>query len=474
MLSLNEKTILELQNLMDEGKLTSVELVSYYIERIAKYDKDGPKLNSVLELNPDVFFIAEAMDYERRTKGRRSLLHGIPVLIKDNIDTGDKMHTSAGSLALADSYASEDAFLVKKLREAGAVIMGKTNMTEFANFMTFNMPCGYSSRGGQVLNPYDPAKTPSGSSSGSAVAVASNFCSVAVGTETNGSIIGPARANCIEGIKPTVGLISRSGIIPISHSQDTAGPLARTVSDAAILLSAMMGADDSDPATLVSECIKPQQIIDAISDTDIRGLRIGVSITCYNEFTAEERQILDEAAGILEREGAAVIKLDNLKKEQSDDDSSVCLHEFKAGINYYLSRIRHPRIKTLADIIAFNRQNADRTLKYGQKLLELSEQTSGTLTESRYILDRMLDIELTRTKVLDRAMNEHKLDALVFLEDTSLAPISGYPAIIVPAGMINGTTYGMEFVGRRFSEPLLIKLAHVYEQATKRRFEPNF
>ncbi len=472
MFTINEASIIEIQKEMDKGSLSSVDLIKYYFDRIVKYDKSGPCLNSILEINPDVLFIAEALDNERRRKGKRSPMHGIPVLVKDNINTGDKMHTSGGSLALADSYAPEDAFVIKKLREAGAIILGKSNMTEFANFMAENMPCGYSSRGGQVLNAYDPAKDPSGSSSGSAVAVASNLCMVAVGTETNGSILSPSRVNCIVGLKPTVGLVSRRGIIPISHSQDTAGPMARTVSDTAVLLSAMIGADEQDPATRRSEDIWPEHLLNAIANADIEGLRIGVSTVYYENFTPGEQKILDNAIDILQQKGAVIIKQNRLTKGLPDEGSSVLLHEFKSGFNYYLSQLGHKKIKTLSDIIEFNRLQPEKTLKYGQKILELSEETSGTLTEERYIYDRMRDIEFAKVNGINKIMDEYRLDALMFLESTSLAAISGHPAIIIPAGIDHGIPYGLQFIGRQYSEPILIKLGYVYEQATKHRIAP--
>ena len=471
MIDINKASIAELQKEMDGGSLSSVELVRYYIERIAKYDKDGPGLNSILELNPDLFFIAEALDDERRKKGKRGLMHGIPVTVKDNINTGDKMHTSGGSLALADSYAPEDASVIRKLREAGAIIIGKSNMTEFANFMAENMPNGYSSRGGQVLNPYDNTKDPSGSSSGSAVAVTSNFCTAAVGTETDGSILSPSCVNRIVGIKPTVGLVSRSGIIPISYSQDTAGPMAKTVSDAAILLSAMIGADDKDPATWGSENVQPEQLLNAVNNPDIKGLRIGVSIVYYELATPKQQQILDEAISVMQQKGAVIIKQDELSQGPAEE-SSVLGHEFKSGINYYLSKLGHHSIKTLSDIIEFNKAHADKALKHGQETLERSEQTSGTLTESKYIFDRIRDVDFSRKNGIDILMNGYELDALMFLEPTSIAAISGYPSIIVPAGTENGTPYGVQFVGKPFSEPTIIKLAYVYEQATEHRIDP--
>lgn len=468
-------TILEMSELIDKGEITSVGLVKAYFERIALYDKNGPKLNSILELNPDALFIAEALDFERERTGKRSYLHGIPIVVKDNINTGDKMHTSAGSLALADLYAPSDAFLVKKLREAGAVILGKANMTEFANFMAENMPPGYSSRGGQVVNPYNRDKSPSGSSSGSAVAVAANLCAVAIGTETDGSIISPSRENSIVGLKPTVGLISREGIIPISHSQDTAGPMTRTVTDAAILLQAIIGVDENGPATWKSSGNYMAKYTKFLQDSSIKGLRIGICPAHYEKFTEDEEEILEEAIDVLKSKGADIVYLKDLYEEIPEERSSVLYHEFKNGINYYLSTVLgRTKMKNLADIINFNKENAEKALKYGQKLLEDSEAKSGTLTEEDYIIGRLGDIKSYGEDCLERIMNDEKLDAILFLEWTSIAAISGYPSIIVPAGFTsNGTAEGITFIGKPFNEETLLKLAYVYEQATKKRQIPN-
>lgn len=470
-----EMTISEMSKLMEKGEITSVELVKTYLERIVQYDKKGPKLNSVLEINPDALFIAEALDFERKHNGSRGLLHGIPIFVKDNINTGDKMHTSAGSLALADLYAPNDAYIVKKLREAGAVIMGKTNMTEFANFMAENMPSGYSSRGGQVINPYNKEKTPSGSSSGSAVSVASNLCAAAVGTETDGSILSPSRENCIVGLKPTVGLVSREGIIPISHSQDTAGPMARSVTDAAILLQAMAGVDENDAATWRDKWCRNKNYTAFLRDNNISGLRIGISPAHYERFTGDEEAVLLEAVEIIKGKGAEIVYIEDTYEKIPEERSSVLYHEFKNGINYYLSTVRgRTNMKNLEDIINFNTNNEERALKYGQKVLEDSALKSGTLTEEDYIMGRLGDIKNNAENTLDRIMDEHKLDAIVFLEWTSIAAIAGYPSIIIPAGFTsNGTAEGITFIGRPFSEETLLRLAYVYEQATRKRQAPQ-
>lgn len=475
MVNIEELSITEMNELMGAGVLTSLALAQKYLARIAKYDNSGVNLNSILEINPDALHIAEAMDYERRCKGKRGILHGIPIILKDNINTGDMMHTSAGSLALANNYAARDAFLVGKLREAGAVILGKANMTEFANYIAEKMPGGFSSRGGQVKNPYDAAKTPSGSSSGSAVAVAANLCAAAVGTETNGSIISPARANCVVGVKPTVGLISREGIIPIATAQDTAGPLARTVTDAAILLGAMTGIDTADPATWKSEWLSHSDYTQFLT-ADVKGLRVGVGMTGYEKFTDAEKALLREAVEILQSAGIEIAEHQQTGSGLPPEGSSVLRHEFKAGLNYYLSTVHNRAgLKTLADIIAFNQADPDNRLQYGQKRFEAAEATSGTLTETEYIADRLRDMKNTRDNGIDKVMDDLKLDALLYLDNTSLAAVSGYPAVIVPAGFgPDGTIYGITFIGKAFSEQILLRIAYAYEQAANKRRPPVF
>jgi amidase len=377
-------------------------------------------------------------------------------------------------MALADSYSAEDSFLVEKLRKAGAVILGKTNMTEFANFFAEKMPGGYSSRGGQVKNPYDSSKTPSGSSSGSAVSVAANLCSVAIGTETNGSIINPARANCVVGFKPTVGLISRNGIIPISISQDTAGPIARTVADATILLNVLSAVDEKDPATWKSKWSAQQDYTSFLSTEKVCGLRVGFYKIDYDKFDSVDKTRISEAIGILSRYGVEIVEVVQEDYRVEFKGSSVCLHEFKSGINYYLSTLDDSlKIRCLADIIAYNNEHPETCMKYGQKILELSQETSGTLTEEKYLQDRLKDIRDIRVNGIDKMVDELKLDAVLFYGQTSVAAISGYPCIMVPAGLSKASDWqGFNFIGKAFCEPTLISLAYTYEQETKIRRSP--
>lgn len=469
-----EASIADLQAAMGAGQVTSRELILMYMERIAKYDKDGPKLNAILEINPDALFLADAMDHERSLQGPRGPLHGIPVLLKDNINTRDKMHTSAGSLALADSYAPYDAFLAGKLRTAGAIIFGKTNMTEFANFMTEGMPNGYSSRGGQVLNPYDTSADPSGSSSGSAVAVAANLCTAAVGTETCGSIISPAHMNCVVGIKPTVGLISRSGIVPISNSQDTAGPMTRTVADAAILLGIVAGVDETDPATLNSIGKLDADYLRFLDKEGLKGARIGINKGYIGDFKEEEQKVIEDAINTMAAHGAVLV--DGCDLPHIGEKSTVLIHEFKQCVNSYLSSLGPGApVHTLREIIAFNNMHPGETLKYGQKLLNRAEfETSGTLTEVAYIRDRLEDLRLSRNEGIDGVMAGKGLDVLFCPGITDIAAVAGYPSIMVPAGFTSaGLPFGVTFIGGAYSEPLLLKVAYGFEQVTKARKPPQ-
>ncbi|MEF3302318.1 amidase [Paenibacillus sp. GYB003] len=473
---LEEATIENMQDAMASGEATSRGLTAIYLERIAQLDKSGPALNSVLELNPDAVFIAERLDAERRQGKLRGPLHGVPVLLKDNIDTADGMHTSAGALALADSFAPEDAFLVKKLRAAGAVLLGKTNMTELANFMTAGMPNGYSSRGGQVLNPYGPGRLqPGGSSSGSGAAVSANLCAVSVGTETSGSILNPASRNGVVGIKPTLGLISRSGIIPITCTQDTAGPMARTVRDAAILLGAMAGEDPADEATRSCggrECGDYTRFLDK---DGLRGARIGINRGYEADFTEGEKRLVSEAIETMREAGAVIVEQTNLPHVGSG--SSVLLFEFKSALNRYLARLApHDPIRSLKDITDFNNRHHEQTLKYGQTLLLRAQyETSGTMTEPAYINDRLRDWRRSREEGIDRLLREHRLDALLCPGVTDAAAVSGYPSIIVPAGCReDGMPFGVAFTGTAYSEPALLRLAYAFEQASKRRTPPTW
>jgi amidase len=471
---LEEVTIAQLQEKLQNGELTSKELTFMYLRRIAVYDK---KINSILEVNPDALQIAEALDAERQEKGSRSLLHGIPILIKDNIDTHDKMHTSAGSLALKDSYAPSDSYVAAQLRKAGAVILGKTNMTEWANFMTIGMKNGYSSRGGQVLNPYGPGRFDvGGSSSGSGAAIAANFAAAAVGTETSGSILNPACNNSLVGIKPTVGLISRRGIIPIAHSQDTAGPMARTVADAATLLTALNGIDEQDPITKTNP-LTSLDFTKHLQKDGLNGKRIGIAFAGFIEFLPKEKQaVVRDAIEVLKTTGAEVIdniEIPSAKKQWSYD---VLTYEFKPDLNAYLSRL-HPSVKvrTLADLIEFNKQHEAKMLKYGQAVLLEAEETSGSLTEAAYMEALVDDQYYAKQQGIDYALEKYNLEIIVFPGDegSHISAKAGYPSIAVPAGYtMEGEPVGITFAGPAYSEPQLIEAAYAFEQAAGFRKPP--
>jgi amidase len=473
-----DKTITELQTAMDNGEITSLEIVKLYLKRIAAYNLHGPRLNAVIEVNPDALHIAEAMDVERDRQGSRGPLHGIPVLIKDNIDTGDKMHTSAGTLALAENYASEDALVTRKLREAGAIILGKTNLTELANFMTENMPNGYSSRGGQVLNPYGPGRLDTGgSSAGTGSAIAANFATVGIGTETSGSILSPSSQQSLVGIKPTVGLISRTGIIPIAHSQDTAGPMARTVEDAAILLGVLTGLDDKDAATNTSASYIQTEYTKYLDPNGLKSARIGVARQFYTELKNEELEVMERAIQALRDQGADVIDPIEIPTFDAEWDYNVLIYEFKSDLNAYLQKCKgNVPVKTLKQLIEFNKQNEEVTLKFGQTLLELAEKTSGNLIEAEYLNSRLKDLELSRDEGIDAVMRKHQLDAFITPANlgAGIPAKAGYPSITVPGGYAkDGEPLGVTFTGLAYSEPNLIKLAYAFEQATHFRVSPN-
>ncbi|WP_139997789.1 amidase family protein [Paenibacillus paridis] len=474
-----EATISSVQEAMEAGELTSRALVLMYFERIAAHDKDGLTINSVLELNPDALFIATALDNERLAQGPRGPLHGIPILLKDNINTGDLMHTSAGSLALAHSYAGEDAFIVKKLREAGAVILGKVNMTEFANFMTDGMPSGYSSRGGQVLNPYNISAPTGGSSAGSGVAVACNFCMASIGTETSGSILNPGNLSSTVGIKPTVGLVSRSGILPLSNSQDTAGPMARTVTDAVHVLNAIVAQDADDASMGAGKWRKQSDYSLFLDPKGLEGARIGIPRDYFfEELTDEQLVIFNDAVELMRQHGATIVDPADIRTARQIVYSSVVLNEFKSAINAYLSKLPPGfKIRTLKDIIAFNNEHPVEALKYGQSTLLLVETTtSSTQTELPYLRDRLADLRLCKEEGIDATMKEHGLDALLFPADfgARITSRAGYPSIVVPAGYTGkGVPFGVTFAARAFEEPMLIKLAFAYEQLSKVRKAPS-
>jgi amidase len=472
---LEEVTITQIQEKLETGELTSKELVLMYLHRISTVDKS---LNSILEVNPDALQIAEALDAERKETGARSRLHGIPILLKDNIDTHDKMHTSAGSLALKDSIALKDSFVAQRLRASGAVILGKTNMTEWANFMAIGMESGYSSRGGQVLNPYGPGKfIVGGSSSGSGAAVAANLAAAAVGTETSGSILNPSCQNALAGIKPTVGLISRSGIIPIAHTQDTAGPMARTVEDAVVLLNALCGRDENDPITQTN----PLGEIDFskhLLKHGLKGKRIGLAEKGFMELLDEEKQtVINKAFEVLKNNsGAVVIEPIEIPTAHAEWKYDVLTYEFKQDLNMYLNSL-HPSVsvRTLADLIEFNKRNAEKMLKYGQAVLIDSEETSGSLTEAAYFEALEFDLYHSTKRGIDYVLDKYELDMIVFPseEGSHISAKAGYPTIAVPAGFTTeGEPVGITFAGTAYSEPLLIEAAYAYEQMTKFRQAP--
>ena len=473
---LEEAPIRQLQDVMSSGRTTSRELVWAYIERIGQYDRQGPSLNSVLELNPEALFIAEALDQERAQKGTRGPLHGIPVLLKDNIDTADMMHTSAGSLALASSYAPEDSFVAARLRQAGAVILGKANMTEWANFMTQDMPNGYSSRGGQVLNPYGPGKHDvGGSSSGPGAAVAANLVTVAVGTETSGSILNPACNNSIVGLKPTVGLISRTGIIPISHVQDTAGPMARTVEDAALLLGVLTGVDPKDSATWSSAGRTHSDYSRFLDRNGLRGARLGVARAFYEKMDKERLALLEEAETVLREAGAELV---DVPMQMPTGWRTKSLHyEFKPALNRYLSRLApEVPVHSLRDLVEFNSREPYKMLRYGQTVLLESEATNGSLTEGAYIAGRAREERLSRAEGIDKALRESNVQALLFpfIMNASISARAGYPSITVPIGYLgDGRPMGMTFAGTAYSEPELIRLSYAYEQISMKRRPPR-
>ncbi|WP_257347541.1 amidase family protein [Pseudalkalibacillus decolorationis] len=478
---LERATVLELQKAMNNGELTSMQLVSRCLEYISRHNHKSEKLNAVLEVNPDALQIAETLDSERKVKGMRGLLHGIPILLKDNIETGDRMHTSAGSVALENHYAEHDATIVQKLRNAGAVLIGKANMTEWANFMSESMRNGYSSRGGQVLNPYGGEFDVGGSSSGSAVGVAAHFSTLSIGTETSGSILSPASQNNVVGIKPTVGLVSRTGIIPLSHSQDTAGPIARSVTDAAILLGSLTGLDETDAITQTSMERNFRDYTSFLNAKSLHSARIGVARSMYIDgLNPLQQDVIEQAIRDLEAEGASIIDLESISPMEKDEswDYNVLLYEFKSDVDHYLKGL-HPSlpVHSLSEVISFNEQHSERTLKFGQGILIDSDNTSGTMTEPEYLESKLRDLELSRTRGIDVVMEEHQLDALLFPNSNGagIPAKAGYPSITVPGGFTKkGEPVGVTFTGIAYSEPALIGLAYAYEQATKHRKAPDW
>jgi amidase len=510
-------TIGELRQALAAGDTTSAGLAQAYLTRIAAYDRAGPRLNAVREINPDALAIAAQSD--AREPAKRRPLEGIPILIKDNIATADAQHTTAGSLALEGSRAKDDATVVKLLRQAGAVILGKANLTEFANIIAIDMPAGYSSLGGQVRNPYAPdlddkgvpIVPPGGSSSGSAVAVAAGLAAGAIGTETSGSLLSPASQNGVVTVKPTVGLISRAGIVPIAHSQDTAGPLARTVEDAALLLNVLAVADPLDPAT--AELRRPADYTSFLDRDGLKGARIGVPSDpsdpandfYYGSLPQRAAAVMREAIAVLEREGATVVRAniptegwiggpgtemailnrnpESATKNQPARRPIVFVYELKHDLNLYLRDwAAATGIGSLAEIVAFNNGHADRALRFGQDIFLAAEATRGDLSELEYISARQMDLHASRTLGLDAYMDAHRLDAVLFPAATgaAIAARAGYPSIQVPAGFVSGMRdketpdypYGAAFTGRAWSEPTLLRIAYAFEQATQARRPP--
>ncbi len=491
---LDEVTLDALRQGLASGKFTARALAEKYLTRIDAIDRRGPAVNAVIELNPDALQIADELDRERRAKGPRGPLHGISVLIKDNIATADRMQTTAGSLALVGSRPAKDAFVTSRLREAGAVILGKTNLSEWANFRSTHSTSGWSGRGGQTKNPYALDRNPSGSSSGSAVAVAANLCPIAVGTETDGSVVSPASHTGIVGIKPTVGLIGRTGIIPISHTQDTAGPMARTVADAAALLSVLAGVDPVDSATEQARGHIDRDYTRFLDPNGLRGARIGV-VRKYAGYNMGMDRLFDEALTVMKTAGAEIIDPVEIPTIGKFDDAEnqVLLYEFKADLNNYLAALGPSApVHSLQEIIEFNAKHADKEMPYfGQELFAQS-QAKGPLADPEYQKALADCGRMTRAEGIDAAMDKSKLDALVAPTEnpawptdwvngdhftgssSSLAAVAGYPDITVPMGLVFGLPVGISFFGRAWSEPVLIKLAYAFEQLTRLRKPPRF
>ena len=491
---LDEITITDLQDGMQSGRFTARSLVEKYSARIDEIDKHGPAINSVLELNPDAFSIADQLDQERKAKGPRGPLHGIPVLIKDNIDTADRMMTTAGSLALVGSKPPKDSFVAEKLRAAGAVILGKTNLSEWANIRSSHSTSGWSGRGGLTKNPYALDRNPCGSSSGSGAGVSANLCTAAIGTETDGSIVCPSSSNGIAGIKPTVGLVSRGGIIPISHSQDGAGPMCRTVRDAAIMLGALTGVDPRDSATENSQGKSLTDYTRFCDPDGLKGARIGVARK-YFGFNDAVDALMEQSLDAMKRQGATLIDPADIETLGKFDESEllVFMYELKADLNAYLATLGpHAPVRTLKDVIDFNDRNRQQEMPYFGQDLFLKAEAKGPLTEKAYLDALEKNHQLARTDGIDATMDKHHLDAIVaptggpaWITDlvngdhvaggsSNAAAVAGYPNINVTAGFISGLPVGISFFGRAWSEPTLIRLTFAFEQTVKARHAPRF
>jgi len=494
---LHEATVADLQQGMESGRWTARSITEAYLSRIDALDRRGPELRSIIETNPEALSIADALDAERRSKGPRGPLHGIPVAIKDNIDTHDQMTTTAGSLALEGSIPARDSFLAEKLREAGAVILGKANMSEWAYWRGLKASSGWSARGGQCRNPYALDRNPCGSSSGSGVAASANLAALTIGTETGGSIMCPSSINGIVGIKPTVGLWSRSGIIPISHSQDTAGPMTRTLRDAAILLGALTGVDPRDRATAASDAKSHTDYTQFLDANGLRGARLGVARN-FPGFDDRVLALFERALEDMKNQGAVLVDPANIPNMDNGDvfaelPSLVLDYEFKAGINAYLESLGPGApAKTLTELIAFNEAHRDREMPFFGQERFITSQARGPLTEPAYIEAVTTIQRLTRAEGIGALVSQHQLDAIVaptsgpaWLTDHVLgdrldggfsagpAAIAGYPDITVPMGFLSGLPIGVSFFGQAWSEPKLLAIAYSYEQATKHRKPPE-
>ncbi len=491
---LDEITVAELQEGLRTGKYTARSLTEEYLARIDKIDKSGPSVNSIIELNPDALKIADELDRERKEKGPRGPMHGIPAVIKDNIATADRMMTTAGSLALVGSKPPEDSFVVQQMRKAGVVLIGKTNLSEWANIRSTHSTSGWSGRGGLTKNPYALDRNTSGSSSGSGAAVTANLSAVAVGTETDGSIVSPSSLNGIVGIKPTVGLVSRTGIIPISHSQDTAGPMARTVGDAAALLGAMVGVDQKDKASRASKGKFHTDYTKFLDASGLKGARLGV-VRGYFGFLPQVDDVMDHAIEVMKSKGAVIVDPAEFKTlgKWGDAEEIVLDYELKADMKKYLDWLgSSTTMHSLADLIKFNDEHRKTEMPYFGQETFLRAEKMGPLTDKKYLDARAKCIRLTRTDGIDAVMNKYKLDALVAPTDSpawmtdlvdgdhflggssSAAAVAGYPDVTVPAGFVFGLPIGISFFGRAWSEPMLIKIAYSFEQATKVRKSPQF
>jgi amidase len=491
---LNEAGISKIGAALDQGELTCAQVVQLYLDRIKAIDQDGPALNSVIELNPDALQIAKTLDAELAAGNKRGPLHGIPIMLKDNIDTAGKMMTTAGSLALEGNYAAQHAWVSQKLEDAGAIIIGKTNLSEWANFRSLRSSSGWSGRGGQTRNPYFTDRNPCGSSSGSGVAVSANLCAAAIGTETNGSIVCPSSTNGIVGIKPTVGLVSRAGIIPIAHTHDTAGPMCRTVEDAAIVLGALTGIDIRDPYTNRSEGKSYTDYTQFLNKDSLSNKRIGIAKN-YMGFHTEVDKLFDNAIKDLQKLGATVVDIDKslLQNEDWRDGYEVLLFEFKHDLNLYLQNCPPAiKVKTLEDLIKFNLEHAASEMPYFDQEIFLEAREKGDLNSAEYLKALENVLKSNGPEGIDKAMTKHRLDAIIAPTGSPAWPIdvingdhfiggssspaaqSGYPNITVPMGFIHGLPVGISFFAEAFSEPKLIGFAYAYEQATKHRKTPEF